>query len=375
MSTASINRSTDRFTARETAAGTAAVRATADHVRDLVSAAADSVDAGRHPTTEHLSTLAGLGLLDLGVDTVADPLDATADIRGSAELIALVAEECMSTAFSIWAHRMVLDYFARGARTERNAAAYADLRLGLIAGSTAMASGMKALAGIEPLGVTGRIVDDTLVVDGQVRWASNLVPGAVVVIPVQLDDDQRLIAWFRVGDDGVEVHPVDGLLALNATASASIRLDGVRIPLDAVLSWTFADTARAFRPTFLTLQSSFCIGIARRSVAESGRLIDRPGNDGLHGRFAEVERLLAEQEAAWERLIADVGSAPLVDFVRLRLESSLLAGEATRLEAALAGGRGYLSSSDTARRFREAAFLPVQSPSEGQLRWELTSLS
>jgi hypothetical protein len=45
---------------------------------------------------------------------------------------------------------------------------------------------------------------------------------------------------------------------------------------------------------------------------------------------------------------------------------------ATRLESTVVGGAGYAVGSPANRRFREAAFLPVQSPSEGQLRWELT---
>jgi len=57
--------------------------------------------------------------------------------------------------------------------------------------------------------------------------------------------------------------------------------------------------------------------------------------------------------------------------VAFRLEGSDIAVAATRLEAMLCGGAGYVASSATTRRFRESAFLPIQSPSEGQLRWEL----
>lgn len=351
------------------------VLAVADELRERAADSVRAVDAGEQPTVDLLAELGQRGLLDLGVDSIAEPLCAEADVAGSASLIALLAEECMSSAFSLWAHRMVLDYFARGERTELNQQVAADLRSGKLIGSTAMASGLKALAGIEPLGIAGRIDGTDLVVEGQIRWASNLVPGAIVVIPVSLDDTRRVIAWFRVGDDGAQVNYVDGLLALNATASASVRLSGLRIPLDAVLSWTFSDTARAFRPTFLILQSSFCVGIARRSLREATALVERAGNEGLLPRFAEVTAQVAEIESRWQRLMTDIAAAPLVNFVQLRLDASLVAGEATRLEAALAGGRGYVAASGTSRRFREAAFLPVQSPSEGQLRWELTSLA
>ncbi len=351
------------------------VRAAADDLRARVAESVRAIDSGATSTTDLLRELGERHLLDLGVDTVGDPHEAASQIDGSSELIALLAEECMSSAFSLWAHRMVLDYFARGNRTALNSETWTLLRRGERIGSTAMASGMKALAGIEPLGITGHVEGDELVIDGQIRWASNLVDGAVVVIPVVLDDERRIITWFRVGAPGVTVNYVDGLLALNATASASVRLEGARIPLDAVLSWDFTATARAFRPTFLTLQSAFCIGIARRALTESEALVTRAGNEGLQQRYLDARSALDEVADRWTRLGSDLSASPLVEFVRLRLDASLIAGEATRLEAALAGGRGYVASSGTARRFREAAFLPVQSPSEGQLRWELTSLA
>ncbi|SHW24248.1 membrane protein [Mycobacteroides abscessus subsp. abscessus] len=55
----------------------------------------------------------------------------------------------------------------------------------------------------------------------------------------------------------------------------------------------------------------------------------------------------------------------------MRLDAAGLAGAASRLEVTLSGGAGYAVGTAANRRFREAAFLPIQSPSEGQLRWEL----
>jgi alkylation response protein AidB-like acyl-CoA dehydrogenase len=58
--------------------------------------------------------------------------------------------------------------------------------------------------------------------------------------------------------------------------------------------------------------------------------------------------------------------------VWLRLEVGRLGVDATRHEVTVRGGAGYLAGGATARRFREAAFLPIQSPTEAQLRWELS---
>ena len=65
---------------------------------------------------------------------------------------------------------------------------------------------------------------------------------------------------------------------------------------------------------------------------------------------------------------APSGDDSPAELVRVRLEAALLTGRATRLEQAIVGGRGYALASDTSRRAREAAFLPVQSPTETHLR-------
>ena len=54
------------------------------------------------------------------------------------------------------------------------------------------------------------------------------------------------------------------------------------------------------------------------------------------------------------------------------LQAATFAIDASRLEVTLTGGAGYALGSPANRRCRETTFLPIQSPSEGQLRWELT---
>jgi alkylation response protein AidB-like acyl-CoA dehydrogenase len=63
--------------------------------------------------------------------------------------------------------------------------------------------------------------------------------------------------------------------------------------------------------------------------------------------------------------------APTSDIVRTRLHAAQTAGAAVALEVRLAGGTGFLATSPTARRHREAAFLPIQTPTESQLLLEL----
>ena len=85
---------------------------------------------------------------------------------------------------------------------------------------------------------------------------------------------------------------------------------------------------------------------------------------------ADLARLAGQLDAATAQL--DHGRRPpLRPALQLRLDVAHLATRATQLELAARGGAGYSAVSATARRVREALFLPVQSPTEVQLQWEL----
>jgi len=93
---------------------------------------------------------------------------------------------------------------------------------------------------------------------------------------------------------------------------------------------------------------------------------------------AEIDALatsVATADDESRRLAADsvAGRAiPQRELLSLRSRWSELATTAVRLELAATGGRGYLATSGTARRVREAAFLPIQAPTEVLLRWLLS---
>ncbi len=339
-----------------------------------VAESAPLVDANEVPAHAVLTPLADRGLLHTGLPEARDTARPSDDIRPAADLIAAIAEECVSSAFSVWAHRMALEYLARGDRSSRTAELFEDLVAARRVGATAMAAGLKSLAGIGDVDITASRTADGWLLNGPVAWASNLVAGSVFVAPARTDEGRTLVVWVESDAPGVTIRPVSGLLALDATASGSLRLQDAAVADDQVLSTDLAAFARDFRPSFLVLQSAFCVGLIRRSLAEATTALGRGDNPSLTGDVQELSDDVDEFLDTWHRLASDVASGSAREFLQLRLDASHLAGRATRLEATLAGGRGYLRTSGTSRRFREAAFLPVQSPSEGHLRWELATL-
>lgn len=342
-----------------------------ERVGAFLEARAAAVDAGAVGVHEALALLNQ----ELSRTPGASAARPNADLTRVAEVIATAAACDMSVAFSLWCHRMVLEYLssapvASPLRQVELPALLATQRLG----STALAAAMAYHVAGTPLTVRWRRIGAELVLDGQVRWASNLFPPDFVMVTAAApaEDGQPVIVAFRGDAAGLEIHPYPRLLALQATGSSSLTLRGVRVPAAAVVADDFTAFITRVRPTFLLLQSSFCSGLAHRALVEA-----RQGMGGPNGVFgADLVALEARAAILAARLrasTADRGAGvPIRGLVEARLACAQLATEAVALEAKVAGGRGYVTTSATARRLREAAFLPVQAPTEGQLRWELS---
>lgn len=302
--------------------------------------------------------LAALGELDL----LAAPLPL------AAELTHALARRCTASAFALWGHRSAIAYHeATGTPLPDGAAS------GVVALASGMAPAFKEEAGLGeiPLLATDS-PDGAIAVSGVLPWCSNLRPGGWVVTPVRWEDGRRAVVRHRRDADGVRVKELTGLTALDATASGVLLLDEVRIPAQDVLTRDLPAFRDDVRATFLQIQTAMCLGLAGAALDAAEAGADDVAREVLAEELsaaAEDWRHLRGALAAGVRA-ADGPSAPVrpAELVRVRLEAALLTGRATRLEQKIVGGRGYALASDTSRRAREAAFLPVQSPTETHLR-------
>ena len=350
--------------------GPAALRAIVAQVADRAAA----VDRNEIDVRPSLAEMGGAGLLSLGLTpgAVPDTPHGTGTLADQALVIRSLAQVCTATSFSVWAHRTAVGYLASWGSEPVHRDLLPPLLRGERAAATAMATAFQAALGLRELTVTSRPDrDGHLVLDGVIPWASNLhADGAVVVLPAASETGQNLVVAITTDQPGVELVPYPPLLALDATASTTVKLTGVQVPAERVLTERFLDFLADVRPAFLLLQTALCLGLADASIAASD-----PRHEGTATTFRSDHDDLRRRRDALDaiyhrRLPAD---QPADDqLVRLRLESSELAVDATRHEAAVSGGAGYLATAATSRRLREAAFLPIQSPTEAQLRWELS---
>ncbi|UVI36722.1 acyl-CoA dehydrogenase family protein [Brevibacterium spongiae] len=390
MSTETISSPTDALTSEIVPA----------ELLETIAEAAPALDRGDRQVSEFLPELGRAGLLDLGV-AGRDGQGANGTLADQAAVIETIARHSLSLAFSVWGQRMAIDYLATtgGDFADRH---LESLRRGETIGVSGMAPAFKASAGAGELGLevgtdasgtdagnTGAGGTDTgrLALRGKLAWASNLYPGAVIVSAAYGSPSETIgsadrqsgpksIVAFSVSEDGVTVGPELDLLALKGTASTSVSVDISDLDHGQVIGEDFTGLLARWRPVAAVLQSSFCLGLAAaaHTGAEAGlRGINEVFTDDVEEEGQALNEAKSRLGEVIERISSGNRPEPS-EVLSLRLESGRVATAASGLEIRTAGGRGYAVGSHANRRFREATFIPVQSPSEGQLRWELDRL-
>lgn len=294
------------------------------------------------------------------------------NLQETARQLREIAAVDLSVAFGIWAHTMVITYL-RTADTDYVRYVLPALENGTRPGVTGMAPAFKEAAGAGTIDLTATPAEDGYVLNGTLAWASNLADDAVIVTAARTPSGERLLVAFDGCASGVTLGTPFALLGLNATSSAGITLDNVPVPAGQVLSRDFEAFISTVRPTFLILQTSECLGVADAAIdAAATRLtgVNEVLTEDVEKLRAEITHLIHTQDLI-AAVLDDGATVDRVKLLELRLDAARAAVDATALEVRVAGGAGYAQSSPASRRFREAAFIPVQSPSETQLKWEL----
>ncbi|GAB3943050.1 acyl-CoA dehydrogenase family protein [Corynebacterium tapiri] len=330
-----------------------------EQLRAQIADNASAVDKAELPGRHALPELGQAGLIG-------------ADLATSAQVVREIAALDLSVGFTAWATRMTYEYLRR-ANTPYASQLADQLASGARPGVTGMAGAFKEAAGVGSLDLSAERVDGGYRINGKLGWASNLYEDAVVVTGAKTADDHKFLFAFEAGHEGVTFGKPFGLLGLNATESAWVDFDNAFIPDEQVVTEDFTEYMAGVRPVFVLMQVAECLGVAEAAIAGAeGRF------DGVKVTFEQDwqearERVadVARRQQETIEAVTDGGSVDPVDLLTLRLDAADAAVRAANIEVRVAGGAGYAKSAPASRRYREASFLPVQSPSEAQLRYEL----
>ncbi len=337
---------------------------------DWLAASAEGIDLGEVPADAILPHLAEAGLPRLGVP--ADLGGAGGDAIDAVDAVAAVARESLAAAFMLWGHRCYAEFLVQTTNEALRERQLPDILSGKVAGAAGLSNAMKFLAGLEPLQVTAREEGDGLRIDGKLPWVTNLRPNGfhVATAADRAEGGPTIIVALSHDDPGLTRSGDLALLRMRSSDTAAVRLEGVRVPRDRVLS----DNAQAWlpgvRPLFMALQCGMAIGLAARALDEADACTG-PGRAILSGELCGFRDRLREIHAA---IAAGLRSGAFIarpePLFELRIALTEIVTNAVMLELQAGGGRSYLREPGRgfARRWREAAFIPIITPSVVQLR-------
>lgn len=338
-----------------------------------VSAHAESLNRGAFDADAAIPLLGAAGFFRIGVpEALGGSGGTTAD---AIEAIARVAERSLTAAFVFWGQRTFIEYLLQGPNAGLRERHLPALLAGELAGATGLSNAMKFLSGIESLSIAATPAGEGWQLDGYLPWVTNLRrPGFGVAAAVQPTDGQppAIVAFFH-DTPGITRSDDLELLALRGSNTAAIDIRGVASGPDQLIHADARSFIPTVRPSFLGLQCGMAIGLARASLAAS-RASGSAARSGLAPRIERIEADLAEAVAELKAGVLDGRFAPqAAPLFRIRIRLAALVREAVDLELDATGGRAYLvaTTGDFARRWLEAAFVPVVTPSLTQLHGEL----
>lgn len=348
--------------------------ATRDALRSWYGERASDVDTMCQSAHDGLRHAAERGVLGLGVDEALGGSGGT--IEEMAETIAIVASQCMTSAFVMWCHRMLISYISNSDNEFLVNEILPDILQVNRLGATGLANAIKHAASLEELSVHARIEGDKVHLNGGIRWASNLVDDRFIVgVAAKREDGNPILIAVPADAPGVKAGAPYPLVGLEGTCSSSLKFEDVVLDKKWVVSWDLFPFIETIRPEFLVLQSGLGWGLADAAFESINT---------THARqVPALQQRLEVLESRYTALVQDVqelSRIPRWDLkqkyrgLKTRKEIAELAVDAVWLELEAAGGRAYMGASATARRLRESAFLPVQSPSLVQLTHELSQL-
>ncbi|QHE92250.1 acyl-CoA dehydrogenase [Pandoraea fibrosis] len=365
-----------------THASLAGLAARAPALAAWLDANAETLDTDATLCGEVVPQLAAAGLLRIGVPaelggaggTIGDAIDSVAD----------VAEHSFAAAFVLWGQRTFIEYLLQSPNRGLRERLLPTLLSGELAGATGLSNAMKYLSAIEPLQIraadvptaTGANGTRAWRITGGLPWITNLRKQGFVAAAAVDHEAGGPPSIFAIAHDAPGVTRSDDLdlIGLRGTNTAALQMTETPLTDDDRIT----DNAPAWlvrvRPAFLGLQCGMSLGLARRSLAGT-----HEGGPGARAAVAdEVASLSTQLDTLRARLKAGVAQGEFIEtparLFELRIALADVVHNAATLEVQTGGGRGYLRGlSGVARRQREAAFVPIVTPSLVQLKNQLAA--
>lgn len=335
---------------------------------------ANSLDQSSEFADEIVHHLAQDGVFQFGIPH-AQGGNGTS-LQAAIDVIDEIAQYSLTAAFCAWGHRTLLENL-RQSRSELHQQLARELLTGERAGGTGLSNAVKFTSGVEALNVSIFAENGKLYLRGRLPWITNLRADkyAIIFAASYADNSKPPIVLAIPSEAGLNLQPKLPLVALKGSNTHPVLLDNLELNPDWILSHNLLDYLATTRPAFLGLQFGMAFGLATRALREVKNAFG--GNrDVLFDEWQQTQNaLLNIRQALAKGLQTGRFITHPRELFQLRIDIVDVVASAILLELQASGGRGYLEQgSDFIRRWREAAFLPIVTPSAVQLRLVLREL-
>ena len=341
------------------------------------------IDHGKY-TTEVLAELGKAGAYrDLSPTVTEGELDLFKTI----ENMAMVSEECMSTGFMMWAHAVCCWYIENSENPWLKENVLPKLISGEAFGATSLSNPMKYFAGIEPLKLNAVETDDGYIINGTLPWVSNLAPessehffGSVFhVVNEQGERLRDVMAIIPCDLEGFSLKQQVEFVGMEGTGTYAMFFKNAFLPKKYLLADPVQPYLQKIKSGFVLLQTGMAAGVIQGMINDmhKSNLSLSVINQYLDNKPEELQEEL-EDALALIKELADNIYTPGDDFFRSVLEARLLGAEITKRAADSvmqhAGAKGYIVDATAQRKWREAYFVILVTPSIKHLRKEIQRL-
>ncbi len=183
--------------------------------------------------------------------------------EGLAEAIRItmaIGKHCGSTAFLVWCQNTCIWYLRNTSNVALRDRHLAEVVEAKTLGATAFSNPMKHYAGLEELRLKGRRVSGGYRVTGSLPWVSNLGLGHLFGTVFELEEE-KIAALISVDEKTVRLGPSGQFIALEGTATHSLRFEEAFVPDSDVLGKPADPFVNRIRPGFILLQLGIGFGI------------------------------------------------------------------------------------------------------------------
>ena len=194
-------------------------------------------------------------------------------------------------------------------------------------------------------------------IDGTIPWVTAATRADILVAGAATDDGRQLLIALPTDRAGVTVRPPFALAALQASCTAEVVCEAVRVEADDVLAGPVADVMAAGNSsgTGGLETSALALGLAHAAIAA----IERQGRDDL---AEPVDALGSDWDRLRDDLLATAAATPgAATSAAIRARANSLVLRSTQAYLTARKGTGFLREEPAQRWAKQALFFLVWS--------------